>query len=394
MKRLRYLALPVLLAPAVASAAFDACRADLERKVRDAGIDSKAALEAVAAVEQRERILELDRSQPEFVQTFQAYLERRVTDDRVERGRELLGEHRELLGRVHNDFGIPPAYLIAFWGMETAFGDHFGEIPVLDSLATLACDERRSAFFQDQFLEAVRIIDDGNMDAAGMEGSWAGAMGHMQFLPSTYNDHAVDYDDSGRIDIWDSLPDAFGSAGRFLANSGWQAGERWGREVRLPDDFDYRQARLDNDKPLAEWAAIGVRTASGAPLPEADMSGSIILPSGHEGPAFLVYDNFHVILRWNRSISYALAVGHLADRIRGMGQLQTEWEEAPLSRDAVVRMQERLQELGHEPGKADGVPGPGTRAALRAFQTQQDLPADGHPDPETREALERATADE
>lgn len=393
MPDLRPATLVLCLVAGSADAAFDACRDRLRDEAREAGITSEAAMQAVAGVERRERIIELDRRQPEFVQTFQDYLERRVTDDRVERGRNLLREHSALLARVHRDFGVPPAYLVAFWGLETNFGDHFGRVPVLDALATLACDQRRSAFFTNEFLEALRIVDVGAMEPDGMEGSWAGAMGHMQFMPSTYGAHALDYDDSGRVDIWNSLADAFGSAGNYLASMGWAAGERWGREVQLPDGFAYEQARLDVRRPVTAWAERGVRSADGGALPRSAMEGSIVLPAGHDGPAFVVYDNFRVILRWNRSISYALAVGHLADRIRGLPGLRTDWEERALSREEIRSIQSALNELGLDSGEPDGVPGPRTRAAIRAFQADVGRPADGHADRGLLEAVREAARD-
>ncbi|MDN3517949.1 lytic murein transglycosylase [Aquisalimonas lutea] len=386
----RSLLLVLLLAASTAHADFNACRDRLRDQAREAGITSEAAMQAVAGVQQRERVIELDRSQPEFLRTFRAYLDRRVTDERVERGRRLLREHEALLRRVHRDYGVPPAYLVAFWGLETNFGDHFGGLPVLDALATLACDQRRSEFFTEQFLEALRIVDAGDMQPERMRGSWAGAMGHMQFMPSTFAAHAVDYDGSGRIDIWNSLADAFGSAGSYLRAAGWQPGERWGREVQLPGDFDYSQASLDTRRPIRAWSGLGVRTAAGDALPRADMDGSIVLPAGHDGPAFLVYDNFRVILRWNRSVSYAIAVGHLADRIRGLGGLHTRWQEEALSVDAVRETQELLNTLGHDAGEPDGLPGPSTRAAIRSFQQAAGRPADGHPDPALLEALREA----
>ena len=383
----------LLIATGAAEASFDACRDRLEAEARDAGITSSSAMAAIAGVEHRERIIELDRSQPEFVQTFQDYLDQRVTRGRVERGRELLEEHEDLLARVHGDFGVPPAYVLAFWGMETNFGSYFGRVPVLDALATLACDERRSRFFTSEFLNALRIVDAGDMTAEDMRGSWAGAMGHMQFMPSTFTAHAVDYDGSGRTDVWNSLEDAFGSAGNYLRDIGWQPGQRWGREVQLPDGFDYGLASMDTRKPLAEWAGHGVRTAAGNPLPQADMEGSIVLPAGHDGPAFLVYDNFRVIMRWNRSVSYAIAVGHLADRIAGLGRLQADWEEEALSIDQVEEIQERLNALGHDSGEPDGLRGPKTRAAIRSFQQDVGQPADGHPNHGLLEALREASGE-
>lgn len=394
MIRVRYLVPALLLASSgLVHADFEACRDRLKQEAESAGITSTAAMDAIAAVEQRDRIIELDRSQPEFVQTFQQYLDARVTPDHVERGRDLVAEHGELLRRVQSDFGVPPAYIVAFWGLETHFGRHFGRVPVMDALATLACDERRSEFFTSEFLDALRIVDDGNMAADDMRGSWAGAMGHMQFMPSTFNAHAVDYDGSGRIDIWNSLEDAFGSAGSYLQSMGWQPGQRWGREVTLPDDFDFSQVGMDTRRSVDEWSGEGVQTATGESLPSADMEGSIVVPSGADGPAFLVYDNFRVIMRWNRSISYAIGVGHLADRIAGLGQLHTEWEEEPLAIEDVEEIQRHLNGLGHDSGEPDGMPGPRTRAAIREFQTASGLTADGHPNHDILNALRDAVED-
>ncbi len=394
MTRARHLApLLLLTTSGLVHADFEACRDHLKQEAEAAGITSTEAMDAIAAVEQRERIIELDRSQPEFVQTFQQYLDARVTPAHVERGRDLFDEHGELLQRVQSDFGVPPAYIVAFWGLETHFGRHFGRVPVMDALATLACDQRRSEFFTAEFLDALRIVDDGNMAADDMQGSWAGAMGHMQFMPSTFNAYAVDYDDSGRIDIWNSLEDAFGSAGSYLEAMGWQAGQRWGREVTLPDGFDFSGASLDTRRSVDAWADMGVRMASGASLPSADMQGSIIVPSGADGPAFLVYDNFRVIMRWNRSISYAISVGYLADRIAGLGQIRADWDEEPLAIEEVEEIQRHLNALGHDSGEPDGMPGPRTRAAIRDFQAAAGRTADGHPDHDLLEALQGAVED-
>ncbi len=222
-----------------------------------------------------------------------------------------------------------------------------------------------------------------------MRGSWAGAMGHLQFLPTTFLRHAVDADGDGRRDVWRALPDVFASGAKFLSDLGWREGERWGREVRVPAGFDWSLARLEVTRPLAAWSAMGVRRADGGALPRSDMEGAIVLPQGHEGPAFLVYDNFEVILDWNRSIHYAVAVGHLADRLIGAPPLRTgrDVDDRALSREQVMELQRRLAARGFEPGATDGVPGPGTRAAVRAYQASAGLPADGYPSPALLEHL-------
>jgi len=386
-------------ARAEAGASFDAWLGAFRDEARAKGISPQtldAALNGVAPIA---RVIELDRRQPEFTRTFWSYLDNRVTEGRIATGRAMLEKHRARLARASRAHGVPPHYLVAFWGMETNFGGHLGSFPVIGALATLAHDPRRSAFFRAELLDALRIVQEGHIAPAKMKGSWAGAMGHMQFLPSTFMDHAVDADGDGRTDIWHSLDDAFTSAANYLSNLGWKTDERWGREVRLPQDFDWRLATLATRKPLDAWAALGVRRADGGSLPTPEgMTGSIVLPQGHEGPAFLVYDNFRAIMSWNRSVNYAVAVGYLADRIVGRPRLQTgrDAPNEPLAHQEVIALQKRLNRQGFEAGEPDGLPGPQTRAAIRRFQQAAGLPADGYPAPGLLKDLERyaeATSD-
>jgi membrane-bound lytic murein transglycosylase B len=358
---------------------LEALRAEARRKgISDATLD--AALRDIAPVQ---RVIELDRRQPEFTQTFWTYLRQRVNDARIKRGRALLVKHRDLLHKIHAEYGVPPRYLIAFWGLETNFGDYLGSFLVIDALATLAYDQRRAHFFRAELLDALQIIEEGHISPDVMTGSWAGAMGHMQFIPTTFTKHAVDYTGDGRKDIWGSLPDAFSSAANFLSNIGWRPGEIWGREVRLPENFDLMLATLTQKKALEEWSSLGVRRTDGSALPKVDIEGSIVLPQGYKGPAFLVYDNFRAIMRWNRSINYAISVGHLADRIAGLPQIATgrDAEHEPLSRDEAKEIQRLLNRLGFDAGPEDGFPGPSTRAAIRAFQKKHSLPPDGYLEP-------------
>lgn len=390
MARYRRLVTPALLAAGLL-AAFpagaaeidtQACLAALRNQARAQGLSAGTLEQAFETIELRDRVIELDRSQPEFLSTIWDYLHSRVDEERVALGRELKRRHGRLLRRIHRDYGIRPEYLLAFWGMETNFGRYFGDIPVLDSLATLACDSRRATFFTTQFLEALQIVERGEMPLAQMRGSWAGAMGHTQFLPSTFNSYAVDYDGDGRRDLYNSLPDALASAANYLRAIGWEDGRRWGREVRLPADFNWALAGYGKRRPLAEWRRAGVMTARGEPVPAVPgMQASLLLPAGRHGPAFLVYANFDVILEWNRSLSYALAVGHLADRIAGLGRLRSEPRDLPRLRTEEVReIQARLNRLGYAAGPVDGIMGSRTRAAIEAFQAQHGLPADGYPD--------------
>jgi membrane-bound lytic murein transglycosylase B len=252
---------------------------------------------------------------------------------------------------------------------------------ITDSLATLACDERRSKFFTAELISAMRIIEAGDASRESLIGSWAGAMGHVQFMPSTFMRYAVDGDGDGRRDLWGSIPDALASAGNFLATLGWHPGLRWGREVLLPAGFDYSQATRDIKKPLSVWSQAGVTDAFGTPLPDIDLPGSILVPGGAQGPAFVVYHNFDVIMRWNRSEFYALSVGRLADRIAGAGSLARTppADGQRLSRQTVLTLQVHLNQLGYDSGTPDGILGTGTRRALREYQRDRNLVADGYP---------------
>lgn len=379
---LSLLSLPTIAQDSAAStpAGFAECKARLQEQAIAAGVSSETASEVMARAEHLERVIELDRRQPEFTTTFADYLNRRVNDARISQGRELLKEHQDLLASVTRETGVPAPYLVAFWGLETNFGSYFGKMPVPSSLTTLACDPRRSSFFTEQLIAALRIIDEGAIPADQMEGSWAGAMGHVQFMPTVFLQHAVDADGDGRRDLWNSLPDAMMSAGKFLQSMNWNSDYRWGREVLLPDDFDYSLAdgrRL----PLEQWREMGITDAFGNPLAREPIDAGLVVPAGHQGPAFLAYDNFRVIMGWNRSEFYAIAVGHLADRIAGAGTLQNPPpEDAPaLSRDNIISLQEALLEQGYEVGKPDGIMGPATRSAIRRFQAANGLIADGYP---------------
>lgn len=367
------------------AATFSACIENLQAVALHRGVPEPVATDVLGALEHQPRVIELDRSQPEFRQSFSAYLRARVSDTRVRRGRELLAEHRALLSRLTRDYGVPGHYLVAFWGLETNFGSYLGGMPTLDSLATLACDPRRSAYFTDELMTALQLLSREGLEPASMKGSWAGAMGHTQFMPSAYIAHAVDGDGDERVDLWRSEADALASGANYLRELGWRRGERWGREVRLPEGFPYAETGLANAAPLTYWRDLGVARADGSALPVADMQAAVIVPMGHLGPAFMVYSNFEVIMKWNRSQAYAIAVGHLADRIVGGGRLSATLprvESAP-SRSQITALQEALSGAGFDPGEPDGMMGPATRAALRAWQLAKGLVADGYPGPET-----------
>lgn len=360
---------------------FSHCVASLQQKARAEGISEPVIKDVLGQVTYRQRVIAADRHQPEFTETFAHYLDQRVTTLRVLQGRALLAQHRPLLERLTRKYGIPSQYLLAFWGMETGYGHFFGKVPILDSLATLACDPRRSDYFTGQLMDALKIVDRGDVQPGEMQGSWAGAMGNFQFMPSVFLQYAVDGDGDGRRDLWNSLPDAMASAANFLQGLGWQRGLRWGREVRLPDGFPYYKAGLNQPRSLREWEGLGVRENDGSPLPGLNIKASLLVPSGHRGPAFLVYQNFNVIMRWNQSEFYALSVGILADRIAGAAPLRTPppADEPRLTRDRVKQLQVTLKQKGYDSGEADGIMGPTTRDAIRAFQHRQGMVADGYP---------------
>ncbi len=363
---------------------------DFKVRALNEGISDRTLNAALTGLRPNPRIIELDRRQPEFTQTFWTYLSRRVSDLRINRGQQLLKKYGPLLNQIQRRYGIQPHFLVAFWGLESNFGDYTGKMPVVQSIATLAFDPRRSRFFSGELMATLRIIDRGDMPPT-VKGSWAGAMGQTQFMPSTYLRYAIDGDEDGMRDLWNSLPDIFASSSNFLSKAGWQRDRTWGREVILPAKFSFELSGLKNRRPLAEWQKMGVRRIGGGNLPNVDINASLILPAGFKGPAFLVYRNFRTIMVWNRSIFYAVAVGHLADRLVGKGPFyaQPPADDAPLSRAQIKRMQKRLAALGFDAGVPDGVVGSKTREAIKAFQRLAKIPADGYPTPGLIEAISK-----
>lgn len=351
------------------------------------GISAQVFDKAFAGVTPDPSVVTADRSQPEFTRPVWQYLDGALSNQRVNSGKNLLDRHRATLNDIEARYGVDRNTLVAIWGLESSFGQIMGDKSVIRSLATLAHEGRRPAFAKSQLLAALEILQHGDVGPDQMRGSWAGAMGQTQFIPTTYNTHAVDFDGDGRRDIWNSSADALASAAHYLQASGWKAGQPWGFEVKLPSEFDYAQADSSIRKPLSEWRRLGV---TGIPSRE-DASASLLLPAGYRGPAFLVLDNFRAILRYNNSSSYALAIGLLSERFDGAGTVRASWPqgEQPLSRSERLELQERLTERGFDPGTADGIIGANTRSAIRSFQQQLGWPADGHP---TQELLGRLRA--
>jgi len=366
---------------------FSQCLAELKTKARDAGVSQARIESEIPKLKFVKRVIELDSSQPEFVTTFPDYFSRRVNDWRINKGRALLKDHKEFLRSLTLKYGIPSHYLLAFWGLETNYGGYKGKMSTLDSLATLACDYRRSEYFTKELLLVLKLMDREGLEKDKMQGSWAGAMGHTQFMPTAYTNYAIDGDGDKKIDLWNSEKDALASAAHFLWKLGWKPGLRWGREVRLPDGFDYTLANK-NYRPLMEWAELGITKADGSGLGTVDIAGKLLVPAGHEGPAFIAYHNFKVILRWNNSEFYGVAVGQLATQIAGGVGLSKPLPELPkYSIAEMANMQRALNSIGIDVGGADGIIGSATRAGIREFQAQNNMIADGFPSPQTLEAI-------
>ncbi|MEK9966846.1 MAG: lytic murein transglycosylase [Rhodospirillaceae bacterium] len=298
-------------------AAFQAWLDGLRTEARANGISEQTLERSLTGVAPIPRIIELDRNQPESTVTFEQYQSRIVNATRIRNGRARLAQHGALLKEIGERFGVQPRFIVALWGIETNFGQFTGGFPVIDALATLAYDGRRSKYFRGELLKALQIVEEGHIDPAEMKGSWAGAMGQSQFMPSSFLSFAHDFDGDGAKDIWNTQGDVFASAANYLKGVGWRDDITWGRKVTLPAGFDDALISLDVVKPLAEWQALGVRRADGRDLPTRELDASVLRPGGEGGQAYVVYDNYRAILRWNRSHYFAMAVGQLSDRIAG-----------------------------------------------------------------------------
>ncbi len=287
----------------------------LRKEALGSGIQQKTLDSALKDLQPVSRVIELDNNQPEAKLTFDQYLGRILSEERIARGRKKLTDSRRLMAKIAEAYGVQPRFLVALWGVETDFGRVTGSFPVIDSLVSLVYDGRRSSFFRKELLHALRILDEGHISLARMKGSWAGAMGQLQFMPSTFRHFAVDFDGDGRIDIWESQEDVFASAANYLSQSGWRRGQTWGQEVLLPEGADLALTEFKQPKSPSDWWSLGVSTLDGSDFLSPDSLSSIVQPEGLKDRAFLVYNNYHVLHKWNRSDSFALSVGILADRI-------------------------------------------------------------------------------
>ena len=374
---------PVPIAAPEEEVRFHAFIRDFRSEALKAGITPATYDRAVSTIDLNPKVEELNEKQPEFVRPIWEYLAGAITETRISRGRDQIAAHAQLFARLQDTYGVPPEVLTAIWGLETGYGQNEGSFNLFEALATLAYDGPRMEYGRRQFIAALKIAEIEGRDPTTMTGSWAGAFGHTQFVPTTFLEHAVDGDGDGKRDVWNSPADALASAANYLKDSGWRPGESWGEEVQLPQDFAYEQAETSLRKPIAEWAKLGVRNAAGAPLPDGAEEVAILLPAGYRGPAFLVRNNFNVILRYNSATAYALAIGLLSDRLKGAGIVQARWpvDEIPLDEASRTALQEGLTALGFSTGGADGVLGRRTQQAIRDYQKSRGLPADGFATP-------------
>ncbi|KIU45688.1 MULTISPECIES: lytic murein transglycosylase [Pseudomonas] len=372
---------------------FAQWQAGFRQQALQAGITPATFDRAFIGITPDMDVIKADRSQPEFTRPVWEYLEGALSPLRVRNGKKLLDQHAVLLSQLEQRYGVDRSVLVSVWGMESNFGQFQGSKSVIRSLATLAYEGRRPAFAQAQLIAALQILQNGDIQPEAMLGSWAGAMGQTQFIPTTYNTHAVDFDGDGRRDIWKSSADALASTAHYLQSSGWKRGEPWGFEVQVPGSFDYWLADGSLRKSVAEWQQLGVTLPAGARAPAGteQLSAALLLPAGARGPAFLVLDNFRAILKYNNSSSYALAVSLLAERFDNSGFIRGSWpkDDLPLSRSERIELQQLLSANNYDAGTADGIIGANTRKAIRSAQQAQGWPADGYPTHKLLESLRK-----
>lgn len=376
-----------LVDPATSAAIETAGEADFQRWISDfrdraraAGIGSDVLERAFRGVVYDPKVVELDRNQSEFTKTIWEYLGSAASETRIANGKRALEKHRDTLEQIEARYGVDKDVVVAIWGLESAYGSFRGSNDVIRSMATLAFDGRRGAFFEEQLIAALRILQSGDTEPRNMTGSWAGAMGHTQFMPTSYLEHAVDFDGDGRRNLWSDDPsDALASTAAYLAGFGWVKGQPWGVEVQLPDGFDYTLADRKILKDPSDWAALGVVDMQGQKVPNHGKA-SVLLPAGSKGAAFMIFKNFEVIERYNTADAYVIGVGHLSDRIMGGPAIQGDWplEDRALTFDERQEMQRRLTSRGFSTKGIDGKIGPKTIAAVRAFQQAEGLTPDGY----------------
>ena len=374
---------------AQAEANFDRCIAGLEPLARSRGVSAAGFRRYTAGLKPDMSIMEKLQTQPEFSRTTGDYVTMLVSETRIRKGREAMEQNAAVFEAVGRTYGVDPYVVAAIWGIETNYGSARGSYPVIQATGTLACVGRRQAYFRDEFVAALRIVDKGDVPESHLRGSWAGAFGLTQFMPTAFQRDAVDFDGDGHRNVVDSVADAMGSTANKLRRGGWVAGRSWGYEVVLPRGFNYLLADKNVRKPMSEWAALGVRRPEGRSMPAAGETAYLLLPAGAKGPAFLMTDNFRAILSYNPADAYALAIGHLADRIRGGGPFVQPWPEdqRALSRLERSELQKRLASRGYDVGEHDGAIGSKTRTAVREYQVSVGMLPDGLATGEVLESL-------
>ncbi len=361
-------------------AGFEAWLTEFRPRALAAGLDAATLDAALTGLRFDEKVVTRDRNQNEFTKTIWDYLDTAVSADRVALGKKAMKKHAALLDRIETEYGVDKQVFTAIWGLESAYGSYRGDISTIGALATLAFDGRRAAFFEGQLIAALKILQNGDVSPAQMRGSWAGAMGHTQFMPSSWWEFAVDFDGDGRKDIWGDDPaDGLASAANYLRHWGWTKGALWGLEVRLPEGFDYDQTTERVKKPVAEWAALGVVPMAGGALPDHGLA-SVLLPGGHRGAAFLIFSNFQVIERYNTADAYVVAVGQLASELIGGPPIKAGWprELRALTLEERLALQRRLTAAGFDTKGVDGRIGPNTIAAVKAWQKANGRVPDGY----------------
>jgi lytic murein transglycosylase len=365
---------------------FERWKVQLVEEATGLGISTQTIQDTLTQAKYLPRVIQLDRAQPEFISPFLTYLNKRVSQQTVARGRMLLAKYEPLLDEVELKYGVSRHVLVSFWGLETHYGEVQGSFALPSALMTLAYEGRRAVFFRQELFNLMRIVDAQHNTMANMRGSWAGAMGHMQFMPSTLIKHGIDADADGRIDIWGSKADAFHSAANYLSKAGWRANAPVALQVQLPEGFDVSLAHYKHRKTVAEWTQLGVETPLEA---KALDQAAILLPQGWQGPAFMVFANFDVVMDWNRSVNYALTVAHLAQQFSGdVGvKYRESVETQALTFNEMWALQAKLNELGFDSGKPDGFPGLKTQDAVRLYQAAQQLPQDGYASPSVYQRL-------
>jgi len=364
--------------PAPAPGEFENCLAGLRAPARAVGVQEATFTRYTQGLQPDMSVIDKLNFQPEFRTAIWDYLAGLVDEQRVAEGKALLAQHADTLQRVQERFGVDPATVVAVWGVESNFGQTFGKSPLVQSLGTLSCFGRRQAYFRTEFYATLRILQAGHITAERLVGSWAGAFGHTQFMPSTFERLAVDFDGDGRADLMDSTPDALASTANFLAKAGWQSGQPWGFEVKLPPNLNTSGEGRRTKRSLDDWSARGVKRVDGSPLPAGGSAG-LLTPAGALGPAFLVLRNFDAIYSYNAAESYGLAIAHLSDRLRGDGPFVTPWptDDPGLSRAERREVQTLLIARGHDIGEVDGMLGEKSRVAIRAEQTRLGQESNG-----------------